>query len=378
MMKIALTFLWCGLLLVAFFGALGKQAVIAVAATPAADAEPATIEFGSAAYSVDEGAGNLPVVLLIEPPSSEPITVTVSSSNLQAEADSDFEGLRQSLVISPGTTAYTLSVVLLDDLVVEGDEQLRLTLGEYRGVLPGVITETVVTIVDNDVALLGVGDVVVSEAEASVTLVVTQSNLSIFESIVDLRTEDGTATALADYVPLFTTVVIPAGETQATVEIELLDDDEVENTETFTVLLEDATNAQIGKGVATVTLVDDELFPELIVEGAEANEADGLLPFVVTLTTAWPLTVTVDYATSDGSAVAGEDYVRNVGMLVIPPGNVTATLPITLITDTIREGDETFFLLFTNPVQATLTSNEVVGTIRDGFSQLLFLPGLER
>jgi hypothetical protein len=378
MMKIALTFLWCGLLLGAFFGALGGQAVIAVAATPAADAEPATIEFGSAEYFVDEGAGNLPVVLLIEPPSSEPMTVTVSSSNLQAEADNDFEGLRQSLVISPGTAAYTLSVVLLDDQVVEGDEQLRLTLGEYRGVLPGVITETVVTIVDDDFAFLSIGDVVVSEAEESVTLIITQSNVSTFESIVDLRTEDGTATASEDYAPLFTTVVIPPGETQATVDIELFDDDEAEGVETFTVILEDATNAQIARGVATVTLVDDELFPELILQDAEANEADGVMLFVVTLSGAWPLTVTVDYATSDGSAVAGEDYVRSVGVLAIPPGSVTATLPITLITDAVAEGDETFFLLFTNPTQALLNSNEVVGTIRDGFSELLFLPGLER
>ncbi len=76
-------------------------------------------------------------------------------------------------------------------------------------------------------------------------------------------------------------------------------------------------------------------------------------------------TVTVDYETVDGTAVAGEDYVPLAGTLIFPPGTTSRTINTFIIGDDAREADETFSVKFSNPVNATLENPEVVVTILD-------------
>jgi len=286
--------------------------------------------------------------------------------------------VRQALVISPSISTYTISVSLLDDSLVEGAEQLRLTLSNLQGAVFGPITNTVITIEDEDIAYLYVSDVTVDEDAESVSLMITQSTTSTLESLVDVRTVNDSATSPEDFDALFTTVIIPPGSTEATVTVQLNGDELVESAETFFVALDDSTNALIGNITATVTLIENDIFPEIGVAVAEANEADGILPFVVTLSTTWDEAVTVEYATADGSAIAPDDYLSTVGVLMIPPGALTATVDVALVADQVDEPDESFYLLLTNPVQAILSSNEVEGIIHDTFRDYLFLPGLAR
>lgn len=375
---LALSVLWGGLLLLALAWGFDATTARVVAAVPQASNDVPAIAFGSATYTVSEADGSGTVLLVVEPPVTTPATVTVFSNNVQAEASEDFEGLRQSLLILPNEASYTLSLTLLDDALAEGDEQLRLTLSLFQGVSPGVITETLVTIADDDIARLGVRDVVVDEDDASVTLVVTQSITSTLESMVDVRTQPGSATAPDDFEALSTTVTIPPGSTEATVTVLLHGDEEMEPTETFFVVLEDPTNAEIEDGMAIVTLLDDDVFPKLEVEAAAAHEADGLLPFVATLSSIWPQTVTVEYDTVDGSALSPDDYLASRGVLIFPPGDVSATVWVTVVEDQSDEPDETFYLALSNPVQVILSSAQVEGTIRDGFGEFLYLPGIVR
>src|SRR5689334_8962728 len=108
---LGLSLVWGVLLLVGLLlCTFGLPARPALPAPRARIEQSSTIAFASGSYTVSEGAGVVPIVLQIEPPISEPVTVTVSSSNIQAEASQDFVGLRQSLVISPSQPAYTLSL----------------------------------------------------------------------------------------------------------------------------------------------------------------------------------------------------------------------------------------------------------------------------
>jgi hypothetical protein len=208
--------------------------------------------------------------------------------------------------------------------------------------------------------------------------VITQSITSAFESLVDVLTIEGSATAPEDFEALVTTVAIPPGSTEATATVKLNGDDLYESTESFIIQLQNAINAQIANVTATVTLIDDDFYPELTLESAEANERDGALPFVVTLSSAWEQTVTVDYTTLDGSAIATADYLTSTGVLTIAPGSLTATVSVTLIEDQIDEPDESFYLILTNPVQAILSTDQVEGIIHDSFPEFLFLPGIVR
>jgi hypothetical protein len=91
----------------------------------------------------------------------------------------------------------------------------------------------------------------------------------------------------------------------------------------------------------------------------------GHLHFAVTLSAAAAQPVTVDWATSDGSATAGSDYVADNGQIVIEPGQTSADIAVTAIGDGAVEGDETFNVTLSNPQQATLGRATAIGTIRN-------------
>lgn len=59
--------------------------------------------------------------------------------------------------------------------------------------------------------------------------------------------------------------------------------------------------------------------------------------------------LSVDYATRDGSARAGMDYLPVSGRLVIYPNETQAVIPVEILADTVAEPDETFYLDVTNP-----------------------------
>lgn len=58
----------------------------------------------------------------------------------------------------------------------------------------------------------------------------------------------------------------------------------------------------------------------------------------------------VDYATRDGSAIAGQDYLAVSGTLKLYPGESQAVIPVEILGDNLPEPDETFYLDVTNPV----------------------------
>ena len=109
--------------------------------------------------------------------------------------------------------------------------------------------------------------------------------------------------------------------------------------------------------------------PAISVSDASVQEAQGaLLNFTVTLSRASSRTVTVAYATSDGSATAGSDYTAASGTLTFNAGDTSKTVQVAVITDSDDEGQETLTLTLSNPVSATLADATGSGTIENGDS----------
>ncbi len=106
--------------------------------------------------------------------------------------------------------------------------------------------------------------------------------------------------------------------------------------------------------------------PTLSVADAEVEEADGAtLDFVVTLSRVVPETVTVAYATSDGTATAGEDYTGTSGTLRFATGDTEKTVSVPILNDALNEGRETFTLTLTNASGARIDDGEATGTIEN-------------
>ena len=109
--------------------------------------------------------------------------------------------------------------------------------------------------------------------------------------------------------------------------------------------------------------------PAISVSDATVQEAQGaVLEFSVTLSHASSRTVTVDYATSDGTAVAGSDYTAASGKLTFNAGDTSQTVSVTVLTDSDDEGEETLTLTLSNPSQATLDDATGTGAIENGES----------
>jgi hypothetical protein len=89
------------------------------------------------------------------------------------------------------------------------------------------------------------------------------------------------------------------------------------------------------------------------------EEDAGVATITVTLETAPLVTATVDDATGDGSATAGEDYVAVSGTLTFGLGTTELPFTISIIDDTLDETDETVTLTLGNPVNGTLLTPEL-------------------
>ena len=106
--------------------------------------------------------------------------------------------------------------------------------------------------------------------------------------------------------------------------------------------------------------------PGVSVADARVKEAKGAkLAFEVTLSAATDKRVMVRYATSDGSAVAGEDYKAKSGRLAFEPGETAKTINVKVLDDAHDEGEETFTLTLSEPTRARLVDAEATGTIEN-------------
>lgn len=105
---------------------------------------------------------------------------------------------------------------------------------------------------------------------------------------------------------------------------------------------------------------------------AEGNSGTIGAVFTVTLVPTTTQVVSVTYATADGSAIAGNDYTATGGSLVFGVNEITKTISIPILGDTVDESDETFTVILSNPINAELIDAVGLGAIvdDDGLSSL--------
>lgn len=96
----------------------------------------------------------------------------------------------------------------------------------------------------------------------------------------------------------------------------------------------------------------------------EGNEV-GSFEFKVRLSQAADKVVTLDFTTKDKSAKAGEDYTTTTGNLIFAAGEIEKTVAVSILADTLKEPDEEFELLLTNPANVVITGATAIGTIRN-------------
>jgi hypothetical protein len=87
--------------------------------------------------------------------------------------------------------------------------------------------------------------------------------------------------------------------------------------------------------------------------------------FTVTLSPAASKSVTVDYATADGTATSGTDYTSAMATLTFAPGETSKSIDVAVRGDTSPENNETFFITLKNAAGATLARTSAFAVIDD-------------
>ena len=115
--------------------------------------------------------------------------------------------------------------------------------------------------------------------------------------------------------------------------------------------------------IAQISIKDTQ-----IIEGDNGKK---LAKFTVSLNNPSTQTVTVNYATSNDTAKAGEDYKRTNGKLTFKPGETRKTINVPVFGDTKLEANETFKLLLSQPKNAKLGKKQAIGSITNDDSTKL-------
>ncbi len=307
---------------------------------------------------------------------------------VDAEAGYDISlALRNSFSLDPDeSTVYTTTTIFgsgaLADVDVQSGGFYRLTLNAEEPITAADFANFQITIPEISVENASVqeGDRDPDNPDrptANLEFTVLLSEPTIVLVTVDYETADQSATVGRDYQLTADTLVFAPGETEKTVTVPVLGDEEVESEETLLLLLSDAAVGIIIDNEATGTIANDDL-PSLSIPNIEMSEGDrgaNNAVFQVRLSAQAIDPVTFNYSTQDGTAVAGSDYERTTGVLTINPGQIQGTIAVPIIGDISLEPDDIFFLQLTDINNGQPNTVEVRGTIiNDDDSQRHDLP----
>jgi hypothetical protein len=201
-------------------------------------------------------------------------------------------------------------------------------------------------------------------------------------SSVDFTTVDGSAVAGSDYSPTAGTLTFAPGEASKTINVPLISDNVYEGNETLRLVLSAPSGAFaeiLSPGTAELTINDNDGIPIVTALNISANEpAVGTLAVVYTVQLSNPSVqaASVRFATSDGTATAGRDYVVASGTLAYAPLETTKTIVVFVLADGDHgEPSETFRINFSDAANSVVGFPQRTVTINNHVPAMVSLSG---
>ena len=344
----------------------------------------AGVGFDAVDYTFNEDVGTVTFTVTLTGNVSEPFTVDFATDDRSATAGSDYNGQTGTLSFdgNDGETE-TITVTIIDDDIIENQEHFVIDLSNISTDLIGITgPRERGDIVDNDAnpGVTGLAfdptEVTVDENAGTATFNVVLTGNFPQAFTVDFATSDGSATAGDDYTAQSGQLNFAGndGESQQ-ITIDILEDDIIEATEDYTVNLSNPSLSLVAINAANATgnITDNDANPGvtgLAFDPTEVtvDESAGTATFNVVLTGNFPQAFTVDFATSDGSATAGDDYTAQSGQLNFA-GNDGESQQITIdiLEDDIIEATEDYTVTLSNPSLSLVAINaaNATGNITD-------------
>ena len=347
----------------------GSPATVTVAIDDNDDPQ-VRVSFAQPRYTATEGGTEATVTVTLDPHPERTVTIPLTAMNRGGATDADYTGVPPSVTFtSGGPTAQTFTVTAIDDALDDDGESVQLGFGSP---LPDRVTTgsaASVTLADNDVRGVEVSEPTLDIPEGdsrTYTLVLTSEptadvTVTVTGAAGDVRVSGSPLTFTSATWAQPQTVTVAA------------DDDTDAIADTPVTLRHAVTGGDYGAvavDTVRVTIIEQGAHT-LTIESEQAPESAREMVFAVALNKASSEAVTVDYATANGTATAGEDYTATSGPLTFPADSTTPQeIRVPLLDDEIDEAEEeTFTVRLSNAMHAVLagggTTLDATGTITD-------------
>lgn len=218
---------------------------------------------------VDEQAGTATFDLILDKATTQAFTVAYSTATTAgtATAASDFTAASGTVGFAAGQTSQRVTVNLLDDTAVEGNEYFHLTLGALSdaGAEQVIVTDAIGTATIGassetlkTSAIISASDIVVSEGDGYGEFVVQLSAPCSNAVSVKYSFSSGLASQFSDFNYASGTLTFIPGTTTQTIRFELDQYSEAESTENFNLVLSSPVNGTLAKTTYVATIIDDD------------------------------------------------------------------------------------------------------------------------
>jgi hypothetical protein len=317
-----------------------------------ADFEP-TVSFASAGFTVGESTPTAAIVVTRGGSASVPFMVNFATSNGTATAGTDYTTTSGTLTFAAGVTTQTVHVPIIPNTIVDGSRTVTLTLSGPTPTVRIVGTNpATLTITDDDVGgslQFNQALYTVRESVSPVTVTVTRTGGAASGVTVNYAVANGTAVGGTNFTATSGTLTFAAGQSTLTFTVPILDDGVPTGDLAASLVLSAPGGGGVlgARSTATLKILDNEPTVQFSAPTYQVNEGGSISVTVVRSGPAGlPGTMTVAYATTDGTAINGTDYRAVSGTLTFGPGVASRTFSVPTINNNTQQ----------NPGNRTLTA----------------------
>lgn len=307
------------------------------------------------------------------------VTIDYTTGGGTATEGTDYTKASGTLTLENKETSKTFDIQIKDDGTNEGNETVSVTLSNPgNGLSLGTPSTTTMIITDDEAGSAGSSSsrssaaaqassgpsigfsatqYSVAENGASLNITVTRYGSTSGNASVQYATSNGTGKSGSEYTSANGTLSFSSGETSKTFSVAVADDNSEDGTKTFNITLSNATGPSLSADLttATVSIADNETlsFGSGSFKFSRSNytftENSGKATVTVQRTGGSATTASVNYSTTPGTAVAGNDYVHASGTLTFAPGEAAKIVTILLVKDSEADAGQSFSIDLTSP-----------------------------
>ncbi|MCL1470075.1 Calx-beta domain-containing protein, partial [Argonema antarcticum] len=318
-----------------------------------------SIQFSQANYQVNEDGTIVGIAITLNRTGVTTGTsnIDVQLANGTATGGTDFNNSTIPIIFAANETSKTVVVPITEDSLVEGNENLTLTLANpSANTAIGTQNTATLEIIDNDSSIqFSQANYQVNEDGTIVGIAITlnRTGVTTGTSNIDVQLSNGTATGGTDFTNTTQNIIFAANETSKTVVVPITEDILVEGNENLTLTLANASaNTIIGtQNTATLDIIDNDSSIQFSQASYQVNEDGTVVGVAVTLNRTGVTTGTsnIDVQLSNGTATGGTDFTATTQNIIFAANETTKTVVVPISEDSLVEGNENLTLTLANP-----------------------------